>query len=117
MCSAAPHTANTMNTGDAADSGGREYHGNDRRNPAPQHNYDILDKDGRVRKNGVGTGSADDGVSKRAESQLEEGDTYRITDRHEAGEGARGRAYDREKERSREHYEAGEPMDRHKRPR
>jgi len=94
----------------------KKFHGNDRRNPEPQHNYDILDEDGRVRKNGVGTGAAKDGRSKRAESQLEEGDSYRITDRHPPGPGARGRAYDRERERSREHYEAGEPMDRHERP-
>jgi hypothetical protein len=101
---------------ETGEGGAKEYHGNDRRNTDPQHNYDILNKDGGVRKNGVGTGAAENGVSKRAESQLEEGDTYRITDRHEGGEGARGRAYDREKERTAEHRAAEEPMDRHKRP-
>ena len=111
-------TAKTLatDTKKAVSEEGKKYHGNDRRNTDPQHNYDILDKDGRVQKNGVGTGAAVDDVSKRAESQLKEGDTYRITDRHEGGEGARGQAYDREKERSREHLEADEPMTRHKRP-
>jgi hypothetical protein len=93
-----------------------KYHGNDRRNADPQHNYDILNQDGNVRKNGVGTGLAENDVSKRAQSQLKKGDTYRITDRHEASSGARGRAYDREKKRSKEHYENGEKMDRHQRP-
>jgi len=69
-----------------------------------------------VRKTGVGTGEATDDVSKRAEAQLDDGDTYVIRDRHPEGPGARGRAYDREKELAREHYKAGELMDRHKRP-
>jgi len=94
----------------------KKYHGNDRRNPNPQHNYDILDKDKRVRKTGVGTGEAKDDVSKRAESQLEEGDTYVIRDRIPGQPGARGKAYDREKELAKEHYANGEPMDKHKRP-
>lgn len=93
-----------------------KYHGNDRRNSNAQHNYDIQNSDGQVRKTGVGTGDASDGVSKRAESQLEEGDTYVIRDRHPEGPGARGKAYDREKELAKEHYGNCEPMDRHKRP-
>ena len=97
-------------------SASKKLHGNDRRNPNAQHNYDILDKNGRVRKNGVGSGSADNGRSTRAEKQLEDGDSYRITDRHSEGPGARGRAYDKEKERAREHYQNLEPMDRHERP-
>ena len=102
--------------GDEGVGGGPRYHGNDRRNASPQHNYDIVGEDGGVRKTGVGTGEAKGGVSKRAESQLDEGDTYVIRDRHPADPGARGRAYDREKELAKEHYEAGEPMDKHKRP-
>ncbi len=35
---------------------GGGFHGNDRRNENPQHNYDILNADGQVVKNGVGTG-------------------------------------------------------------
>lgn len=67
-------------------------------------------------KNGVGIGEAEGDVSERAESQLEPGDTYRITDRHARAPGARGRAYDRERERSRQHYDGDEPMDKHRRP-
>ncbi len=70
-----------------------------------------------MRKTGVGTGEAKDGISKRAESQLDPGDTYVIRDRHSAGAGARGRAYDRERGLAREHYSSGQPMDKHKRPR
>lgn len=101
-----------------AGSGTQEkYHGNDRRNSNSQHNYDILNKDGKVRKTGVGTGLAENDVSKRAQSQLQEGDTYVIRDRHPAGKGARGRAYDREKELAKEHYKNDQPMDMHRRPR
>ena len=94
------------------------HHGNSRKNSDPQHNYDILDSNGNVRKNGVGTGLAEGDVSKRAESQLSKGDTYRITDRHPGGaEGNRGKALDTEKQRSLEHGANNEPMDKHQRPR
>jgi RHS repeat-associated protein len=111
------HMKGTGGCSSGAGKRGTSYHGNDRRNPDPQHNYDIIGSDGRVRKTGVGTGLADDGVSKRAASQLDPGDYYVIRDRHPGGLGARGRAYDREKELAKEHYAAGESMDKHKRPR
>jgi|GEM_PF-880733 len=101
----------------AAQKPQKGYHGNDRRNSDPQHNYDILNSKGEVRKTGVGTGEAKDGVSARAEGQLQPGDTYRIRDSHPAGPGARGKAYEREKELAKEHLDANEPMDRHVRPR
>ncbi|MBB1298630.1 polymorphic toxin-type HINT domain-containing protein [Pseudoalteromonas sp. SR41-7] len=93
------------------------HHGNSRKNSDPQHNYDIIGPDGSVRKTGVGTGMAEDGVSKRAESQLREGDTYVVRDRHPGGiEGNRGKALDREQELTNEHAANGEKMDYHQRP-
>lgn len=94
------------------------HHGNSRKNSDGQHNYVIKDKDGRVQKTGVGTGEAQDGVSKRAESQVDrsKGETYEVVDRHAPGEGARGKAYDREQELTNELFKANEPMDMHKHP-
>jgi hypothetical protein len=93
------------------------HHGNSRKNSNPQHNYDILNSKGEVRKNGVGTGLAEGDVSKRANSQLEPGDSVRITDRHPGGkEGNRGVATDLEKKRSLEHGTNNELMDKHIRP-
>lgn len=61
------------------------YHGNEHRNTDGQHEYALKDKDGRVQKTGIGTGEAQDGVSKRAESQLQPCETYEVVDRHAPG--------------------------------
>jgi hypothetical protein len=93
------------------------HHGNSKKNSDSQHNYDIVDSNGNVRKNGVGTGLAEDGVSKRANSQLDPGDKVIITDRHPGGaEGNRGKALETEKKRSLEHGSNNELMDKHTRP-
>jgi hypothetical protein len=83
----------------------------------PQHNYDILNSKRGVRRNGVGIGSAEGDVSKRANSQLEPSDSVRITDRHPGGkEGNRGVATELERKRSLEHGTNNELMDKHIRP-